>query len=138
MSSIVLYTLHCLGAIDIQNAPYVHPITEEQFKTIQFKSLTPITWDIYINAEKNAIPRLQEKQKKGAKELCKHTCLRALKESEYIIADPYLENIEEWITYRNLLTTLPDSIDYDSLRIDETQFDFKKCMAPPPPPVKKK
>lgn len=144
MSDIVINTLSFLGATDIENREqitWVGPTTEQQFNTLQFKSEKPITWAIYQKTEKQIVPTIRDIQMSAAKDIYTQACLRALKQSDYLMEDSVfstLENGQDWITYRNLLQTSPDTMNYKSLLLTETQLDFQKCVAPPPPPILKK
>jgi hypothetical protein len=99
--------LHSLGASLVRMKDTdTDPETEEQFLTIDYESETPITWEQYL-ATKPVIMNTQ-----GKRQLRKYRDTK-LKESDWIMTtDNYnsIENIQEWITYRQNLRDLPDTV----------------------------
>lgn len=122
--------LHSLGAtevVDINGS--IEPSNEEEFLALQFKSPTPITWDMYSAAYPAVEATLGTKLLRAErnKRIAKTDWIMTVDNAET------LANKNDWIAYRQTLRDLPENP--PAFVWKGPELDFSKMNMPVEPPV---
>jgi hypothetical protein len=99
--------LHYLGATVVRIADGVRdPETEQEFLAIEYESNTRYTWEQYQAAKSTVL------QTRGGK-LIRAYRDKLLRETDWIMTTDNvatIENIQEWVSYRQALRDLPETL----------------------------
>lgn len=137
LSKIVVSALASLGTHTIHN-PDSHPkdpTTEEEFLQIQYEpSDLKITWEAY-NVE------YQKRIEKVGKRILRSHRDYLLAKSDWIMQPDVIETIankNEWITYRQALRDLTNTVTEYIWKENYSDLDFKRMNMPQAPAVIRK
>jgi hypothetical protein len=143
MLTVAVHVLEALGATDFYNPMNISlddPTNEDEFKLIRFKSPRPVTWQMYQEKEPEVIQKVRAQMITYAKKQIEERCLKALQDSDYLmLTDNFslLVNGDDWIAYRRMLRSLPETLDYTTLFFAPLQIDIQNALPQPPPKIRK-
>lgn len=132
MLNVGYITLLYLGATEIRNANQVNdPISEEEFKLIDFVAPNVITWTDYQNGITPAL------NNQGMK-LIKFERNARLQRTDYVMTVDFfnsLRNRDDWINYRQALRDFPEQIKTIVWIIPGQTIDWDATGFPKEPPI---
>ena len=124
------HALYELGATQVYALqPTYDPTTEEEFATLIYDSPNPISWQDYLIAEATV------KQRMGVEKLRVYRNKR-LTESDWVMTTDNtnsIQNIQEWILYRQSLRDLPSNP--PTFVWKDGELDFSQMTRPQIPSI---
>lgn len=125
--------LHYLGATVVRIVDGAKdPETEQEFLAIEYESDTRYTWEQYQTAKSTVLQMYGQKQIRAYRD-------KLLNESDWVMTTDNvatIENIQEWVAYRQALRDLPESV--NEYVWSNNNLDYNSMNLPQKPTIQRK